>query len=108
MKGNNINKTGHNNKEKGEEYLDFQNNISEIKKYYVQLRQRRVECITNNVLIINPFGEAIKRTQRETERIFGLGDLCKTIFTDMKNMISMDTETIVWKVLSVLVQIEHI
>ena len=38
MKGNNINKTGHNNKEKGEEYLDFQNNISEIKKYYVQLR----------------------------------------------------------------------
>ena len=45
---------------------------------------------------------------REVEKIFGKNDLCTKVVREMQKTILMDSETIIRKVLSGLVQSEHI
>ena len=48
-------------------------------------------------LVISPFGKEILK---ELENMFEKDDLCERIVEEMQKTILMDSETIIWKVLS--------
>ena len=55
-------------------------------------------------LVISALGEGIKETIKELENIFEKNDLRKQIVAEMQKTILMDSETVMVKVLSGLVQ----
>ena len=81
----------------------------EKKKNYRQLafelRERRPGFKVRVVpLVIIALGGGIKETIKEQENIFETNDLCKKVVAEMQKTILMDSETIIRKVLSGLVQ----
>ena len=56
--------------------------------------------------MIGTFGGGVKETIQQIERIFGKGDWGKRIVRDMQKTILMDSESIIRKVLSGLIQTE--
>ena len=54
--------------------------------------------------MISALGRGIKEPIKELENIFKTNDLCEKVSADMQKTILMDIETIIRKVLSVLVQ----
>ena len=55
-------------------------------------------------LVICAFGGGTKETLKEPKNMFEKDHLCEKIVTEMQKTILMDSETIIRKVLSVLVQ----
>ena len=55
-------------------------------------------------LIISDFGLGVKEILKELENLFEKDDLCERIVGEMQRTILMDSETIIWKALSGLVQ----
>ena len=55
-------------------------------------------------LVISAFGGGIKEILKELVNMFGRDDLCERIVAEMQKTILMDSETIIRKVLSGLVQ----
>ena len=55
-------------------------------------------------LVISAFGGGLKEILKELENMVEKGDLCERIVAEMQKTILMDSETIIWKVLSGLVQ----
>ena len=56
------------------------------------------------LLVISIFGEDLKEMLKELENMFEKDDLCEKIGAEMQKTILMDSETIIPKVLSGLVQ----
>ena len=72
-----------------------------------ELRERRVDYnIVVVPLVIGALGGGVKETIQQIERIFGKGDWGKRIIGEMQKTILMDSESIIRKVLSGLVQTE--
>ena len=59
-------------------------------------------------LVISAFGGGIKEILKELENVFEKDDLCERIVTEMQKTILMDSETIIRKVLSELIQSDWI
>ena len=72
-----------------------------------ELRERRAGYnIVVVPLVIGALGGGVKETIQQIERIFGKGDWGKRIVGEMQKTIFMDSESIIRKVLSGLVQTE--
>ena len=55
-------------------------------------------------LVISALGGGIKETIKELENIFETNDLCKQVVAEMQKTILIDSETIIRKVLSGLIE----
>ena len=72
-----------------------------------EIRERRTGFKVEVVpLVISIFGEDLKEMLKELENMFEKDDLCERIGAEMQKTILMDSETIIRKVLSGLVQID--
>ena len=72
-----------------------------------ELRERRVSYnIVVLPLVIGTLGGGVKETIQQIERIFGKGDWGKRIVGEMQKTILINSESIIQKVLSGLVQTE--
>ena len=70
-----------------------------------EIRERRTGFKVEVVpLVISIFGEDLKEMLKELENMFEKDDLCERIGAEMQKTILMDSETIIRKVLSGLVQ----
>ena len=70
-----------------------------------EIRERRTGFKVEVVpLVTSIFGEDLKEMLKELENMFEKDDLCESIVAEMQKTILMDSETIIWKVLSGLVQ----
>ena len=70
-----------------------------------EIRERRTGFKVEVVpLVISIFGKDLKEMLKELENMFEKDDLCERIGAEMQKTILMDSETIIRKVLSGLVQ----
>ena len=60
------------------------------------------------LLVISAFGAGLKELLKELEKIFEKDDLCERIVAEMQKTTLMNSETIIRKVLSGLVQSDGI
>ena len=59
-------------------------------------------------LVISAFGGGIKEVLKKLENMFEKYDLCEKIVAEIQKNVLMDNETIIWKLLSGLFQIDWI